>query len=438
MLAIHDTVGRWIMADHLSVLNRLLVEVATGALNRLMIAMPPRHGKSWLTSCYLPAWYLGTYPDRRVILASYEADFASSWGRKARDVLTRCTSLFGVRVRGDSSAASRWDIQGHEGGMITAGVGGPITGRGADLLIIDDPIKNAEEAQSETYRAKAWDWYESTAYTRLEPGGRIVLIQTRWHNDDLAGRILRESAEPWTTAIWPAIAEADDPLGRAPGAPLWPDRYPIERLMEIKQAIGPRWFGALYQQRPVPAEGLVFRREWFPTVDAAPVELESVRYWDMAASAPRHGRDPDWTVGVLMGRTAAGIYYVLDVRRVQATPGDIETLIRRTAEQDGRDVAIAIEEEPGASGKMVIDYYVKALAGWRVHGCRLTGDKRLRAEPLAIQAQAGNVRLLRAPWNKAFLDELEEFPVGRHDDQVDAASGAFGRLVRKRQFAMWV
>jgi hypothetical protein len=227
-----------------------------------------------LASQYFPAWFLGRYPDKRVILASYEADFAASWGRKVRDVLEgKGGELFGVGVSRGSSAANRWDIAGHLGGMVTAGVGGPITGRGADLLVIDDPVKNAEEAASEVYRNKAWDWYTSTAYTRLEPSAGVVLIQTRWHGDDLAGRVLehaKDTGESWEVVRFPAFAEDGDPLGRAPDEPLWPGRFDHSALEQIRQTLGSYYFAALYQQRPAPSVGAMFKREWFQIVSAAP------------------------------------------------------------------------------------------------------------------------------------------------------------------------
>ena len=185
-LARYVSRGRWRLARHLEVLNGHLVELSTGASGRLVVCMPPRHGKSELCSVYLPAWYLGTHPERRVILVGHEADFAASWGRRVRDVLEEHGGgLFGVGLRADSAAAHRWDITGYSGGMVTAGVGGTITGRGADLLIIDDPHKSAEEAGSVTYRERVWDWYRAVARTRLEPGAGVVVVQTRWHEDDL-------------------------------------------------------------------------------------------------------------------------------------------------------------------------------------------------------------------------------------------------------------
>ena len=260
---------------HIELLDRAIVETVKGG-GRLLVAMPPRHGKSEMASRYTPAWYLGRYPNRRVILASYEADYAASWGRKARDLLEEHgSSMFGVRVRQDSHAANRWDLADHTGGMTTAGVGGAITGRGADLLIIDDPVKSVEEAESETYRARTWDWWRGVALTRLEPGAAVILVMTRWHQDDLAGRILQEDSANWRVLSLPAIADddCDDPLDREPGEPLWPERYDAGALARRRQEMGSRLFEAEYQQQPAPATGSIFKREWF-------------RYWRPLGTAP--------------------------------------------------------------------------------------------------------------------------------------------------------
>ena len=190
-MAYHISKGKWIPARHLLYTSKKLVDVSARRIKGLIVTEPPRHGKSELISKYFPAWYLGLFPDERIILTSYEADFAASWGRKARDIIEEYgEELFGIQVRQDSSAANRWGIQGYEGGMNTAGAGGPITGKGGNLIIIDDPFKNAEEANSKTIRDKVWEWYKSTLYTRLEPNGVLVIIQTRWHEDDLVGRLL--------------------------------------------------------------------------------------------------------------------------------------------------------------------------------------------------------------------------------------------------------
>ncbi len=417
----------------MNLLNRRLIDAATGRVPRLIVTMPPRHGKSMLTSHFFPAWFLGTYPDKRVLLAGYEAEFASSWGRKARDVLEEYgPSVFGVKVRKDSAAANRWDIEGHDGGMMTAGVGGPLTGKGANLLIIDDPVKNSEEASSPVIRQRTWDWFVSSAYTRLEPGGAVVLVQTRWNEDDLAGRLLAQASaggERWELLRLPALAEKGDILGRAEGEALWPERYNVEALESIQRTMSAHWFGALYQQRPAPVEGGLFQPAWFPIVDTLPPMTGKVRYWDVAASDGKG----DWTAGVLMGVDHAKCYHVLDVQRVQASPADVEQLIRRTAESDGKEVRIRMEQEPGSAGLTVLSHYTRnVLPGYAFAGDRVTGPKALRCEPFAAQAQLHNVKLRRAAWNAAFLAELGTFPHGAHDDQVDAAAGAFSALTEKR------
>jgi len=421
--------GRMYLPPHLELLNGKLLALAGGHIKRLLVTMPPRHGKSELCSHAFPTWYLGTWPDRHVILASYEADFAMSWGRKSRDSLREAArrGIFPqAHVRNDMDAASRWGIAEHGGGMMTGGAGGPLTGKGANLFIIDDPVKNAEEANSPVYREKMWDWYTSTAFTRLEPGAGLVLVMTRWNVDDLGGRVVEfaEDAEPWTVINIPAIAEENDVLGRAAGAALWPERYPLSALADIRSTLGSYYWSALYQQSPVIREGALFQPQWFEIVGAAPAVARLVRYWDRAASV-----DGDWTAGVLMAE-AGGAYYVADVVRFRGTPGQNEQRIRQTAELDGQHVWQYMEQEPGSSGKDTIATYMRLLAGYSFRGDRVTGSKESRAEPFAAQAEASNVKLVRATWNRDYLAELEQFPHGKHDDQVDGSSGAFAKLAR--------
>lgn len=418
------------MAPHLSLLNRKLTDVLAGRCRRLIVSMPPRHGKSELVSKYFPALYLGTWPDRRVILTSYEAGFAANWGRKVRDLTEEYGhSYFGLRVRSDSSAADRWDLAGESGGMSTAGVGGPLTGKGADLFIVDDPIKNSEEANSETIRLKQWDWFGSTAYTRLEPGGAAVVMATRWHLDDLSGKLIedmRAGGERWDVLNLPALAEENDPLGREPGAALWPARYPRERLEEIRKAIGSYWFSALYQGRPQPQGGGFFRYAWYEKrfVDAAPVYAERVRYWDTAGTEG----GGDFTAGVRVARGPDGVFYVEDVVRGQWSPHRRNLEIRATAGRDGPGVEVWLEREAGVGGTDRSLDTLKVLAGYDAHAEPVTGSKTDRAEPFSSQSEAGNVRVLRGDWNRDWLNELCEFPFGKHDDQVDATSGAFNKL----------
>ncbi len=234
---------------------------------RIIVTMPPRHGKSEFVSRWLLVWFLELWPRKRIILASYEAGFAAIWGRKTRNAIEANPGALTTRIAQDSSAADRWDTT-EGGGMVTAGVGGSITGRGADLLVLDDAAaKNRAQAGSAAWRDAVWDWWTSTARTRLEPHGTIIHVQTRWNEDDLAGRLLRaDKVNHWKVVNFPAIAEADDVLGRKPGEALWPERYPLEALEALRvgpAAVSSRDWAALYQQRPAPEGGELFHREHF-------------------------------------------------------------------------------------------------------------------------------------------------------------------------------
>lgn len=387
-----------------------------------MVMMPPRHGKSEFCSKIFPSWYEGTHPDCRSILTSYNATYAAEWGRKSRNLLEAEGWRFGVKIDPTSHASDRWNIEGYEGGMVTAGAGGTITGRGADLLICDDPIKNAEEAHSKLLRNKVWDWWTSTAYTRLEPNGTAIVIQTRWHQDDLCGRLLKQQqdgGEPWRVLKLPAIGND--------GAALWPERYSIDDLNRIKTTIGSYYFSALYQQDPIPDGGSFIQRDWLPIVDAVPSQCRrAVRYWDTANST-----DGDWTVGVLMTEWD-GIYYVVDVVRVRCSWKQRNDIIRQTAEQDAlrwRDYQLWVESQRGDSGGQVADIFVREFAKFGLRMDRPNQDKLTRARPFQAQCEAGNMRLVRGKWNTAYIDVVVSFPHGENDDDVDGSSGAFNKLV---------
>ena len=425
------------VAWHHRLIARALERVERGELTRLIINMPPRHGKSRLASQFFPAWYLGRNPRRYIITASYSKELAEDMGQAVRDLSNdpmHRVIFPGSSLRQDSKARSRF-MTSERGVYFGTGIGGPITGKGAHLLLIDDPIKSRAEADSEAKRRAVKRWYASDAYTRLMPGGAIVVIQTRWHEDDLAGWLLREHAhEGWEVLSLPAIAEADE-VYRAAGEALWPDPtvgYPLARLERIKAALmaeeGERSWLALYQQRPRAIEGAMFKRPWFRIVEAAPAELELCRYWDKAGTDGGGAR----TAGVLVGRDPDGLYTVLDVVKGQWGAMDRERIIKQTAQLDaeryGDSVAIWIEQEPGSGGKESAENTIRNLDGFKIHAERVTGDKVTRAEPFAAQAEAGNVRLLKGPWNADYLDELTAFPVGTFKDQVDATSGAYNKL----------
>lgn len=394
--------------------------------------MPPRHGKSELISKYFPAFYLSAFPKRQVALVSYEADFASQWGRKAREVMEQWGHIFGLQVRDDSSAASRWEIAKHGGGMVTTGIGGPLTGRGAHMLIIDDPVKNAEEAQSKKIRKRNWDWWQSTGHTRLEPGGVAILVMTRWDAADLAGRIMDHERDRWDILELPAFANEKDALGRLPAEALWPERFPADVLEATRSSIGSYWFSAEYQQSPAPREGGRFKREWFQMVAGSPDAGDVVRYWDFASTPEGDNPDPDWTVGAKV-RLHDDMFWAEDIVRFRGSAYEVEVAVKKTAERDGRETHIVIEEEPGSSGKSVISNYSRMLRDYVVKPDKVTGSKELRADLTAAKLEAGTLVLQRASWNEELIDEHVQFNHGAHDDQVDALSGAVQYLADRKR-----
>ena len=417
--------GQWVAAPHLDLIASALVRAIVGeGKRRLVIQMPPRHGKSALASEYFPAWYVGRYQQRRVILASYEHDFAASWGLKAM----RLVDTWGKRLWGQGSVLDQqrgddWTVRAG-GGMVCAGVGGAITGRGADLLVIDDPVKNAEEANSETYRERAWDWYRSTAYTRLEPVGIIVLIQTRWHEDDLAGRILADERGDWEVLSLPAIAESGDALGRPEGEALWPSRYPVDALDGIRASIGNYWWQALYQQRPAPPEGALFKSHWWHYWQEPPRDLDSCLL--SVDCAFKDTDSSDFVVVQCWGHKGASIY-LLDQWRDRADFSRTVQAVQEMAEQWPAATLKLIED--AANGPAVINALYQRVRG--IVPVKPQGGKLSRAQAILPLVEAGNVYLPEPsvrPWVREFLTEAQSFPLGSHDDQVDAMTQALQRF----------
>ncbi|WP_286475722.1 phage terminase large subunit [Methanobacterium sp. CWC-01] len=432
-LALTASKNRYEIPPHINLLNEKLQEVAFGETKRLMVFMPPRHGKSWLVSQFFPAWYLGMFPDKRVILTAYEADFASTWGRRARDVLIDYgPEVFGVEVDSRSMAATRWNIKGHDGGMITAGVGGPITGKGADVLIIDDPVKNAEEANSQSYRRNSWEWFKSTAYTRLEPNGAVILIMTRWHEDDLAGRLIRqmqnENGEVWDVLNLPALAEEDDLLGRKPGEALWPGRYDINELQRIKDTTGSYWWSALYQQRPQPPEGGLLKRSWikhYQPHELPPLDsLRVYQAWDLAISTRETA---DYTVCTTIGISKENLIYILDWYRVRI---DFPTQVRMVENLAKRWNPLQIVIESNAY-QQALPQQLKQTSMLPIKEVKRTIDKVTRISAGFVHFENSKVLLPeKDPELENFLNEYLYFPQGKHDDMLDSMELALQISVR--------
>lgn len=412
-------------APHHLLISQALRRVARGECKRLMIFMPPRHGKSMLASEYFPAWYLGRNPTHQVIAATYAQQLADDFGRKVRNlaagpVFSECFPACGLA--GDSQAANRFHTaQG--GAYFAVGAGGPITGRGAHLLLIDDPIKGREDAESATMRQRLKDWYTSVARTRLMPGGAIVVIQTRWHEDDLAGWLLREHAhEGWEVLNLPALAEKGDPLGREEGAALWPDAYPGEELETIKRSIGSRDWVALYQQRPAPTEGGLVKVAWFQRFKAAPEKPRRVvQSWDTGLKAAEVN-DP--SVCTTWAETETG-YYLLDVLRARLEYPDLRRAVESQAAR-WRPGQILVEDK--ASGQSVVQD-IRRSTRLPILPVEPKGDKVVRLLAVSALIEAGRVHLPEfAAWLPDFESEVASFPNAVHDDQVDSMTQALTHM----------
>lgn len=365
--------------------------------------------------------------ERRVILASYGDELARKFGRANRRKISEYGGeIFDMEIQQGNSSVTNWGIAGTEAGMLSGGIRSGITGEGANLLIVDDPIKNHKEANSESFRESVWNEWQNTLLTRLHPGGAIIIILTRWHEDDLAGRILKE-AEPgeWHVVKLPALAEENDLLGRAPGEPLWPDHgYGLAWAEKQKKEVGSYAWNALYQQRPSPQEGGVWKRSWWKYYTKRPNHFdEIIQSWDCAF------KDTDtssYVVGQVWGRIGADKYLLDQVRDRMDFVTTVKSIKSLTA---AHPQAYAKLIEDKANGSAVISLLSSTISG--LIPVTPDGGKLSRAQAAAPDIEAGNVYIPEptiAPWVHDFVEEAAAFPFGANDDQVDCASQAINRL----------
>ena len=422
-----DPRGPFAPALHHQLLIASLQWVADTPDARLMVMMPPGSAKSTYASVIFPSWMMSR-PGTAVIGGSHTAGLALDFSGKVQGAIVEHGAILAMRLKNE--AKDRWYAT-NGSAYLASGVGGAVTGFRADVVIIDDPVKSRADADSETYRNTTWAWYNDDLTSRMRPGGRVVLVMTRWHEDDLAGRLLASEPDKWRVLRLPAFAyAADDPLGRAIGAPLWgDDGYGFAKLLADRRedylAKGlKRSWAALYQQSPRADDGNLFKIEALQIVDALGPIKRSVRRWDLAATDD----GGDWTAGVLVHHMTDDRFVIGDVVRLRGGPERVEAAIVATASRDGRSVRIALPQDPGQAGKSQVLYLTRKLAGYVVESAPETGDKATRAAPVAAQANIGNLALLRADWNLALIEEMRSFPSGLHDDQVDALAGGFNVL----------
>lgn len=449
------TEGREKQARHLDMIDDVFRRIAAGERMQVMITCPPRHGKSQRASRWGPLWYLRRNPTARVMLASYGAELADDHGRWVRDQLREHSHTLGVRLDPGSHAANRFDLEAPRGssirgGMVTAGVGGSLTGKGFSLGIIDDPFKGSDDANSPAQRERVWNWYQSVFYTRRAPGASIILINTRWHENDLSGRILETEPENWTLIDLPAIALSDnDPLGRKPGQALWPEQYDEEELARTKRAVGERVWWALYQQQPRPLEGGVWQWSWITNHRVSPVAFRAVDLTRIVVALDPAGGDTpghDESGIVAAGRAADGHYYVL-----------ADKTGKHSAEARGRETCLlalelqadAIVVETNYGGDMARQNVVQAWAELerqgktrgqpmpRIVDVTAKKGKRLRAEPIAQLYETGLVHHC-AEFPALETQMVTWLPGMDSPDRMDAAVHALTELADPSQDGLGV
>lgn len=425
------------LAQHHALILQAMEEVSQTPHGRLMIFAPPGSAKSSYASVVFPSRFLGARPNRRLILASYGDELARKMGRRTRSIVrqSRYTGIFGARLTTESQAAQSFSLTNGSEYMATGILSG-VTGNRGDGLIIDDPVKGRKEADSQVIRDTTWGEYQDSLKTRLVPGGWIVLIQTRWHQDDLAGRILPENwkgesglikcrdGASWRVLCLQALCETEsDPLGRKQGEYLWPEWFDRQHWAQFENL--PITWASLYQQIPAPLEGGLFKPQNLQIIDALPIGgVRWVRGWDLASVA----EGGDWTVGGKLGQLPDGRFVIADVVRDQLGPDERDALIYGTARLDGVETKISLPQDPGQAGKTQVLYLTRQLAGFNVHSSPESGSKIVRAEPFAAQVNAGNVLMVRGGWNERLVDEMRMFPQPP-DDQIDALSRAFAAFI---------
>lgn len=413
--------GQYQHSKHTRLICEKLQQIHEGKLKRLAIFMPPRHSKSQTVTETFPSWYIGNDPNRRVIQVSYGDDLACDFGLKNRQKLEEWGKLFGVELDVDKQAKADWGIKGKQGYMRSSGIMSGVTGKGASLIIIDDPVKNAEEAESEGIRTRVWNEYKGTLLTRLTPDGAIILIMTRWHEDDLAGRILKEE-KGWEIINLPCEAEEKDLLGRNIGESLWPEfGFGESWIKDMKTRLGSRVWNALYQQRPSSEEGDILKRKWwkyYNLLPNIPVKLISVdaTFKDKETS--------DFVCITVWGKLGANMYLVDLVNARMDFPTTIQAILNvRNKHKDAWQILI----EDKANGSAIIQVLRTRING--IIAVEPKGGKVSRVNAVSPQIEAGNVYLPQTEWTQDFVEQCAAFPNGAHDDMVDSMSQAISRLM---------
>lgn len=436
-------------ALHHDSIARVVEEVEKGEIQFLILTVPPRHGKSEIVSRRLPAWYLGRNPRDNVVVATYNDDFAKDFGADVRGIMTspQYKQVF-PNVVLQRGGAAKERLQTKQGGMATfVGVGGSLTGRGAHLLVIDDVIKDYEQARSQAFRDRAWEWFVKVAMTRRMGRKLVVITFTRWHTDDIIGRLTDPENEYYSSRIaekiriinFPALAEEDDPLGRVPGEPLWPERYDLD-FFEEQRALDPLGFEALYQQRPTLADGDLFRRETLRFYDSSTLDVTKLRVYCASDHAVSQAQRADPTVLLRVGVDAQHNIYLLDCFWKKAKSDEVVEAMLAMARQEPRPMVWWAEK--GHISKSIGPFLRKRMSEtstfFNLVEVTPAADKVQRAQAIGGRASMGYVHFPKdKPWTERAINELLAFPNGLHDDFVDALAyvglGLQSQIPLKRQ-----
>lgn len=416
-------------AKHWKLIDNALMRICAGKLKKLIVNIPPQFGKSELISKHFPAWFLGRFPQKKIILVSYESDYAASWGLRARSLYNEFgPSVFGRKL--GVLTQRDWWFTDQEGYMATGGALGAVTGKGADILIIDDPHKNSSEAHSKLMRDKIWDNYLSTYLTRVQPNGAQIIIQTRWHEDDLTGRILKQEGNDWEKIILPALDPTES-------ISLFPERYSVAELLEKKKTMGSYVFGALYQQQPSPKDGGIFKQSWFKYWSRYPDKFDKIIIsWDLSEGSECEGSS--YQAGTVLGKIKADTY-LLDIVRLKVDfPSQVKAI--RDLALKHRHKGILIEKK--STGKAACDILSRDIPG--IVKITPTESKEARASAISYIIEAGNfylpehLKFTDSNGKEKFikdvvLDEMKAFPNAENNDIVDSVSQGLNHLYNKQQ-----
>lgn len=437
----------WVHKEICQKLDKFLQDVVDKKSPRLIIAMPPRSGKSELVSRKFPSYLLGRYPDLSYIGTSYSSDLSGTFAKDVKGVMLsgEFKEIFPEIVlprpgdgSGKISQADRFDIVGHKGSFYSVGVGGSLTGRGSDVLVVDDPISNMQEALSQRVRDTVWGWFTSTAYTRLSPGGGCIVMCTRWHLDDIVGRLIAASSdgsgETWEVIEYPAIAEHDEQYRKA-GEALHPERFDEKAFERIRKSVGERVWASLYQQHPVPDGGAMFKSDWIQHWSPAtlPKVFDAhVLSWDMTFKGTDNS---DFVVGQVWAKSGANFYLLDQVRGRWDFVKSLEMFVK-FADKWPQVRRKLVEDK--ANGPAIISTLKKHISG--IVPITPKESKEARAFAVTTLFEAGNVFLPPVdmyPWVKSeLLPELLSFPAAAHDDMVDSLTQALSDLSSHKSIKM--